>query len=266
MSVASDLTYACRRCGSELQRRDDALRCRDCGEAVPVVDGDLPRFPVPEDASSGEELFDRLAAIYETPAWFSPLYRLVGGPFAPRDDRTRVVRMLAVGRVADREGGRATVLDVACGTGRFTRAVAPSVDRAVGIDVSEGMLERARRYADRAGIENATFARMSADELWFADGTFDGAACCWALHLLPDPDAALDEVRRVLRDGGWFAGATLVDRYVMAAPTVRAAARATIGADPFAPADLRARLREAGFEEVEFDRRGAALFFGARAA
>lgn len=237
--------------------QNGSLRCPGCGETTPVVDG-IPQFPVPDGAAASGDPFDRLAPIYETPAWFQPLYRFVGGPFAPRDDRARIAELLSGG-----DGD--LVLDVACGTGRFARYLAADGADVLGVDVSRGMLERARRYAERDGMENATFARMSADRLWVADDAVDRAACCWAIHLFDDPAAALAELHRVLRPGGRFAGSTIVDRYVAAVPGVRAVARRTIGAEPFAPDAFRDLLREAGFGEIEFDRRGAALFFGARA-
>ena len=258
MRTAMEFAYVCRRCEGALHRESDELRCVDCGETIPIVDG-VAQFPVPRGSSTSANVFDRLATIYETPAWFQPLYRLIGGPAAPVDDRARITNGLG-------EIGRdQTVLDVACGTGRFTRYVADRVGQVVGIDVSGEMLERARRSIDRRELANATVARMSADQLWVADDSVDRAACCWALHLFAEPDAALAEVHRVMRDGGRFAGATLTDRYLLAAPPMRAGARHAIGAEPFAPAELHARLREAGFGEIEFDRRGAVLFFGARA-
>ena len=258
MRTVNEFAYGCRRCEGALRRERDELRCVGCGETIPVVDG-VAQFPVPEGSSPSAAVFDRLASIYETPAWFRPLYRLIGGPTAPVDDRSRIADGLETLETDQ------TLLDVACGTGRFTRSVADRVGQVVGVDVSHEMLERARRSASRAGLENATVARMSADRLWIADDSVDRAACCWALHLFPEPDAALAEIHRVLRGGGRFAGATLTDRYLLAAPPMRAAARQAIGAAPFALPELHARLREGGFDEIEFDRRGAALFFAARA-
>lgn len=271
--------YGCRQCGRGLSRRDDELRCPNGDVTVPIVD-EIPHFPVPDSAeeSSHETLFDRLAPIYETPLWFAPLYRFIGGPAAPRDDRSTVAAMLELDAVDDRdrsdlendtasatEDDAPTVLDVACGTGRITRRVAADAGPVVGIDISAGMLERARRYAAREGIENATFARMSADRLWFDAGAFDRVTCCWALHIFPDVDAALGEIRRVLRPGGRFVGTALVEDYVLEWPPVRAVARGVLDAEPFAAADLRDRLGEAGFSGIEFDRRGATLFFRADA-
>ena len=253
--------YGCRRCGRRLSRRDGDLACPNGDATVPVVDG-IPRFPLPDSADSAspdhETVFDRLAPIYETPLWFAPLYRFVGGPAAPRNDREAIASLLEL----EPESG-AAVLDVACGTGRITRRVAPDAGTVVGVDISAGMLERARRYAAREGVENATFARMSADELWFDADAFDRVSCCWALHIFPDVDAVLDEIRRVLRPGGRFVGTALVEGYVLELPPVRAVARGVLDAEPFAVDDLRERLRNAGFSGIDFDRRGATLFFRA---
>ncbi|MFC6719452.1 class I SAM-dependent methyltransferase [Natrialbaceae archaeon GCM10025810] len=287
---ATDADFVCRRCDESVARLDGALRCPTCRVRIPVVDG-IPRFPVPAAVSSGGDVFDRLAPIYETPVWFPPLYRFIGGPSAPRDDRLTVAELLDLEGESEGEGESVgegegesvgegesddedepggdrdglSILDVACGTGRFTRYVANDAAVAVGVDLSDGMLEKARRYAAREGIETAAFARMSADHLWFDDGAFDRAACCWALHIFPDVDAALEEIRRVLRPGGRFAGTTLVDEYVLGAPPVRLLANRTLNADPFAPEEFRDRLLTAGFDDLEFDRRGSVLFFGARA-
>lgn len=300
MSAETDATgpeFVCRQCDRRLSADGDALRCPNCRIRIGVVDA-IPRFPVPPAVSSDGDVFDRLAPIYETPVWFPPLYRFIGGPSAPSDDRSAVAELLdleggggtgtgvATGTEAetgaetetgartetgaeieaeiDRDGP--AVLDVACGTGRFTRYVARGGAVAVGVDLSEGMLETARRYAARDGVgDDVAFARMSADRLWFAGDSFDRAACCWALHLFPDVDAALEEIHRVLRPGGRFAGTTLVDEYVLGTAPVRRLANRALDAEPFAVEEFRARLGEAGFADLEFDRRGSVLFFGATA-
>ncbi|RKD95979.1 class I SAM-dependent methyltransferase [Halopiger aswanensis] len=265
-ATATEPRYACRRCGRRLSRRksggedDDAFVCPNGDATVSVVDG-IPRFPVPDD--SHETLFDRLAPIYESPFWFDPLYRFVGGPGAPRDDRELVVEMLELENTNVADGDAPTVLDVACGTGRIARTVAADA-AVVGIDIAAGMLERATRYAARNGLDGIAFAQMSADELWFDADAFDRGTCCWALHLLPDPDVVLEEIGRVLRSGGVFVGTTLVEDYVLELLPVRATAKGVLDVEPFDATDLRQRLRAAGFSSVEFDRRGAALFFRAR--
>lgn len=276
----------CPSCGGPVTYHGEALRCTACSETVPVADG-IPQFPVAVDDTATSGFFDQLSSIYETPLWFPVMYRAIVWPRQPPDDRRAVASFL--------DGG--TILDVACGTGRFTRyaateaanttdgadttAAANATDAAEttdttettdvvdetfvwGIDTSMGMLRRARRYAAHEGVENVGFARMDAEHLQFGTDSFDGVACCWALHLFPDVPRAAAEVRRVLVPGGGFAGVTLCESGLLAAPGTQETLGRTVGARVFDREELRTLLVGAGFEAVGFERRGAALFFGAR--
>lgn len=245
----------CPACGESLTCREEAVQCTACSSTVPVRDG-VFHFPVTAEETATPRVFDLLASMYETPLWFPALYRLAGGPRAPVDDRPKVVETLRP--VGD------SVLDVACGTGRLTRYVAPEAAVVWGIDISEGMLRRARRSAVRRGTDNVAFARMPADDLRFDRGIFDSVACCWALHLFSDVPGVLDEMSRVLAGDGRIAGTTLVDEYVLAVPGMRAGLRQTLGGTAFEREQVRALLRDAGFSAVECERYGAALFFSAQ--
>lgn len=98
------------------------------------------------------------------------------------------------------------VLDVACGAGALVVEVAPHVDRAVGVDLSDGMLELARsrlRAAEEAGRRrNVEFVQAPSDALPFGEGSFTALVCTTALHHFPDPQRSIDEMARVLAPGG----------------------------------------------------------------
>lgn len=95
-------------------------------------------------------------------------------------------------------------LDFGCGAGRITRAASSRFERAVGVDIAEGMVETARRLnADRPGCEFVVNARR--DLSLFEDGAFDLAYSTIVLQHQPTRELAagyLRELVRVVRPGG----------------------------------------------------------------
>jgi demethylmenaquinone methyltransferase/2-methoxy-6-polyprenyl-1,4-benzoquinol methylase len=86
------------------------------------------------------------------------------------------------------------VLDVAAGTGDFTRELARQGQRGVATDLSFGMLHAGRAMNDRV--------QADASMLPFRSGGFDGITCGYALRNFTDLAATFDEMARVLRPGG----------------------------------------------------------------
>jgi ubiquinone/menaquinone biosynthesis C-methylase UbiE len=92
------------------------------------------------------------------------------------------------------------VLEVAVGTGLNLDSY-PREIRLTGIDLSEPMLEIGRMRARELG-RDVDLRQGDAHQLPFTDATFDTVVCTFGLCAIPDIDAALDEMTRVLRPGG----------------------------------------------------------------
>ena len=97
-------------------------------------------------------------------------------------------------------GGK--VLDVGVGTGLELPMFAPNV-RITGIDLSEPMLEIARKRVASAGLANVDELRaMDAMALEYPDAHFDAVVAPYVLTVVPDPHRTLDEMARVVKPGG----------------------------------------------------------------
>lgn len=94
------------------------------------------------------------------------------------------------------------VLDVACGTGMVSFALASQAREVVGIDISPGMLAKARALRHRRGIHNVHFVLGQAEPLPFHDEQFDVVVCRLAIHHFPQPEREIREMARVLKPGG----------------------------------------------------------------
>ncbi|MBT8041515.1 MAG: bifunctional demethylmenaquinone methyltransferase/2-methoxy-6-polyprenyl-1,4-benzoquinol methylase UbiE [Gammaproteobacteria bacterium] len=98
------------------------------------------------------------------------------------------------------------VLDLAGGTGDIAALMSKRVGargRVVLTDINEAMLEVGRRrLEDRGIVGNVDFARVNAEKLPFEDSGFDAVTIAFGLRNVTDKDAALREMKRVLRPGG----------------------------------------------------------------
>ncbi len=116
----------------------------------------------------------------------------------------RLWKRYTVDQAALRPGN--VVLDLAGGTGDLTRQFAAKVGKqghVVLADINVAMLEQGRRRLVDAGIAgNVTIAQVDAQQLPFADRSFDCVAMAFGLRNVTDKNAALTSMYRVLKPGG----------------------------------------------------------------
>jgi len=98
-------------------------------------------------------------------------------------------------------GGR--VIDLGCGGGHVSYAVAPHVGSVVAYDLSAEMVSAVAAEAQKRGLSNVETAQGPAEALPFADASFDAVFCRYTAHHWPDVRRGLREARRVLKPGGF---------------------------------------------------------------
>ena len=91
------------------------------------------------------------------------------------------------------------ILEVGVGTGK-NLPYYPGDAEITGIDISHGMLKRAQKRAQ--GLDNVALMHMDAEHLDFGDDTFDYVVTSFVLCTIPNPVAALIEMKRVCKPGG----------------------------------------------------------------
>ncbi|MBX6324344.1 MAG: class I SAM-dependent methyltransferase [Rhodospirillaceae bacterium] len=195
---------------------------------------------------------------------------LVGGQFGPRaaayvtstvhaqGEDLQQLAALAKGRA----GGRA--LDLGCGGGHVSFAVAPHLGEVVAYDLSEEMLAAVAATAAARGLANIRTQAGRVEALPFADAGFDLVLTRFSAHHWDDLDAALAEARRVLRPDGRAAfadgvspGPPLLDTFLQAIELLR---------DPshvrnYSVEEWRQALTRAGFRPGAVTRRRVRLEF-----
>jgi len=214
---------------------------------------------VPEPSVTS--MFDSIAPVYD---------RMNTVMTAGMDGRWRRAAVRAA-RLS--KGGSA--LDVACGTGKLTAALAGAVGpegRVVGVDLSPAMLDEARRaFGEMPGVE---FVLGNALALPVDDGKFDAATIAFGLRNLASFEDGFREMARIVRSGGRvvclelsvprprFMGRVYIGLFRVTAPFIGALFRrraayaylpTSLNGFP-APEEIAATMRRVGLKEVTFKR------------
>ena len=156
--------------------------------------------------------------------------------------------------IADLSDGE-TVLDLGSGAGAdvliSARRVAPS-GKAIGLDMTDEMIDLARRNSAEAGVQNVEFIKGYMEELPLDDGSVDVVISNCVINLSADKPKVIAEAARVLRPGGRFAVSDVLADPDMDNAT-KADMRAWTGciAGALTETEFRAALSAAGLGDIE---------------
>lgn len=126
-----------------------------------------------------------------------------------------VDEMMKLGGISPSTDSNAKVLDVGCGVGGTSRYIAKNLGSGAdvtGITLSPNQVKRAEELAVEQGVPNAKFQVMNALEMEFEDNTFDIVWACESGEHMPNKEAYINEMMRVLKPGGKFVMATWCQR------------------------------------------------------
>ena len=135
------------------------------------------------ETSFVEGVYEKMASVYDL--FFGlPLHH----------GRAKAIRRMAI-KPDDQ------ILEVGAGTG-ISLPLYPRKCSVTAIDLSEGMLERARTRVDQYNLRNVRLIQMDATRLQFPDNTFDIVYAPYFISCVPDPLAVTREMRRVCKPDG----------------------------------------------------------------
>ena len=166
-------------------------------------------------------------------------------------------RLVALDRMGIRPADK--ILEVGVGTG-INASLYPKNCHVTGIDLSVGMLDKARERVAREGLRNIRLLEMDAANLTFADDSFDIVYAPYLVSVVPDPVQVVREMRRVCKPGGKI---IILNHFRSANPILSRAERAIspftvhIGfkSDLDLPGFLaQAELKPVSIEKVNFPR------------
>jgi phosphatidylethanolamine/phosphatidyl-N-methylethanolamine N-methyltransferase len=129
------------------------------------------------------KIYSRYASVYDV---------IFSGMFLPR------IR-LGLQKIGIKAGER--IIEVGVGTG-LSLPLYPDTCKVVGIDITRKMLERAREKKERLNLDHVELLEMDAENMTFADNSFDHAVLPFVVSVVSNPEKMVSEIKRVTRKNG----------------------------------------------------------------
>jgi ubiquinone/menaquinone biosynthesis C-methylase UbiE len=186
----------CPSCREGLARNGESFTCSRCGRVFPQKNGIidfLSAFPIAEEQMIVQKNFDSVSETYD-----NAIVRLVEGLGCKWRTYTGKVEEFM------KEAGGKVILDVGCGTAFPAGSFIPPTSIYVGLDISLRMLEHAQSLL--GGSLNATFWGIDAERIPLPNSCIDLCLVLMGLNVFPNPEKAVEEIRRVVKKDGQVFG------------------------------------------------------------
>jgi ubiquinone/menaquinone biosynthesis C-methylase UbiE len=204
--------------------------------------------------------FGAVYDLYIERPWLS---RLIGRVVWGIDTSVLYESMDAISQAAD----GATVVDAPCGGGVAFRALRPSQSlRYIAADLSANMLRRAERRAQKRSLRQIEFLAADMTALPVAAGEADLFVSFSGLHMVDEPQRAVQEIARCLKPGGLVIGTTFLSDGSRRARTLFQLGRRRGHATPPGRESLRRWFDASGFVESQIGAQDGFAAFRARKA
>jgi SAM-dependent methyltransferase len=253
--------FACPVCKGKLEETIAGITCDRCETSYLTSEGHADfasATPVPAKVAFAPlRLQDPLVASRYESCSRPSFFRIMGGNW--EDQLTYAAEATYLSERMKAQGG--PVLDLACGAGSWTKAIADAVgvDEVIALDISPPMLARCR-----TAIPGIVAVRGSALSLPIRTGSLSAVSCWNSLQQLPSPPQVIAEIGRCLRPGGAF---TLLTYRTASTPLARYFQhRHEAGFDvtAFREDDIRRWLADASLEVLDIAGPGSFLVLTAQ--
>jgi ubiquinone/menaquinone biosynthesis C-methylase UbiE len=191
----------CPSCRENLARNGESFTCSRCGRVYPYkngIVGFLTSLPLSDVQKVVQKTFDSFSSAYD-----NAIVKLVESLSCPWSSYTARLEAFM-----SRAGGK-LILDVGCGTSFPVYSFVPPTSIYLGMDISLDMLVHAKNLL--GDNRNAALWNIDAERIPLPDSCIDLCLSLMTFNVLPDPQRAAAEMRRVLKKDGSLYGTVFVE-------------------------------------------------------
>lgn len=252
--------YQCPSCGSKLSAGHEVYTCENCSTRYKKRNQFVDFVQNPTETSTSDFLqtfFEQISPVYQS-LYFPILYRL--GTLPAGHSINDEIKDL-VSRSSVRNG---YVLDIACGPGDLTRALAKNNRLTFGLDLSKNMLKTAHQQTTKSMLATLRYIRADMERLPFKNKLFDLVTCSGAFYFFEDLTPTLSQIKRVLKPGGRLAGMIVVEESIFdykLSKTLLEFYQFFGSYRVYETEEFISLLQESGFSNFSFDIYGCVMLF-----